>query len=336
VREGEQEHILLLTIHHIASDGWSTRVLIREMTSLYGAYLKGEKSPLDELQIQYADYAVWQREWLEGEGPKMQAAYWREQLRGAPTVLELATDRARPAMQQYRGATEKFELTTSLSESLKRMSRREGVTLFMTMLAAFNLLLYLRTSRDDIVIGTGVANRMQPQIESLIGCFFNLVPVRTILSGNPSFRTLLAKTRAALLGAFAHQEFPFEKLVEALAVERDIRYTPIFQVLFAFRDAPARHIELHNLSISFYEPKGTTAKFDLTLFMGQGDGRLSGSFEYRTDLFERHTIRRMIEQFQTLLQDIVSDPSRLVMSFSLTTAEEGRKIISDFNEDTDF
>ena len=336
VRMSADDHVLLFCLHHVASDAWSTVVLISEMTSLYDAFQRGEKSPLRELEIQYADYAAWQAEWLEGEALTKQVEYWKEQLKGAPPVLELVTDRARPAVQSYRGAIERFELSGPLSESLKQISRREGVTLFMTLQAAFDALLHLTTGQDDIIIGTSIANRTHLQTEKLVGCFINLLPLRTILSGNPSFRMLLAKVREVTLGAFSHQDIPFEKLVEFLQPERDLRYSPLFQVLFEYRDEPASRLELPGLSFSFCEPNRATAKFDLTLFMMQGRERIGGFFEYRTDLYDPCTIRRMIEQFQELLQNIAGDPRKDLMSLSPASEREKNKIVSDFNEDMDF
>jgi non-ribosomal peptide synthetase component F len=227
-----------------------------------------------------------------------------------------------------------FELSDWLAGPLKEMSRREGVTLFMLLYAAFNVLLYFGTGKDDITIGTSIANRRHLQVEGLIGCFFNLLPLRTVLSGNPSFRLLLARVRDVTLGAFSHQDVPFERLVEILQRERDPRYSPLFQVLFQFIDSSTRRIELGGLNLSFPALPRTKVKFDLSLSMTQAGGRLSGLFEYNTDLFNAGTIRRMADQFQALLDNIVTDPGKDLKSLSLSTVRERNSIISNFNDPT--
>src|SRR5215212_3146789 len=247
LRVNAEEHVLVLTMHHIVSDGWSAGVLFRELGTLYGAYAAGEESPLQELPVQYADYAVWQRDYLRGEVLNAQVEYWRERLTGAAPVLELPADRVRPAVQSYRGAAARFEVSREVSEGLKELAQAEGVTLFMTLLAAFKVLLYRYTGQEDIVVGSPIAGRTRAEVENLIGFFVNTLVLRTDLSGGPTFRELLGRVRETALGAYAHQDVPFEKLVEELQPERDMSHTPLFQVLFVLQNALRDELELPNL-----------------------------------------------------------------------------------------
>ena len=260
----EQEYILLLTMHHIISDGWSIGVLSREISSLYPALLTGKTSPLSDLTVQYPDFAIWQRQWLQGETLETQFAYWKKQLAGAPPVLELPADRPRPAVQIYRGAKQSVFLSQTLSKAIKKLSRQEGVTLFMTLLAAFKVLLYRYTGQEDIVVGSPIANRNQTDIEDLIGFFVNTLVLRTDLSSDPTFQQLLNRVREVALDAYAHQDLPFEKLVEELQPERNLSHNPLFQVLFILQNAPMPSIELPDLTISPVKIDSKTAKFDLT------------------------------------------------------------------------
>jgi hypothetical protein len=260
-----EEHVLLLTMHHIISDGWSMGVLIRELTQLYEAYSRGAESPLSELPIQYADFAVWQRAWLQGEVLEGQLQYWREQLAGAPAVLELPTDRSRAAVQSYRGAAQTVLLPVELSQRLKELSQREGVTLFMTLLAAFDVLLYRYSGQEDFCVGSAVANRNRAETEELIGFFVNTLVLRADLSGNPSFKELLGRVREVTLGAYAHQDVPFEQLVEDLQPTRDLSRPPLFQVMLILQNIPMHMLQLGNLTLSAVEAELKTAKFDLTL-----------------------------------------------------------------------
>src|SRR5205085_1638025 len=229
-----EEHIILLTMHHIVSDGWSMGVLVREVAALYEAYVEGRESPLAELTIQYADFALWQQEWLSGEVLDGQLQYWKRQLGGAPAVLDLPTDRIRPTLQSYRGAVQPLALSTEVSEALKALGRRESVTLFMTLLAAFQTLLYRYVRQDEIVVGSPIANRNRAETEQLIGFFVNTLVLRTDMSGDPSFRELLGRVREVALGAYEHQDVPFEQLVDELVTDRDRSRTPLFQVLFNY------------------------------------------------------------------------------------------------------
>ncbi|HEX8128534.1 MAG TPA: amino acid adenylation domain-containing protein, partial [Pyrinomonadaceae bacterium] len=328
----ERKHVLLFTMHHIISDGWSVNVLLGEVAALYEAYRRGERSPLAELPIQYADFAAWQREWLDGEQLDAQLRYWREQLRDAPALLELPTDRPRQPVQTYRGATARFTLAKSLSQALQRLSRREGATLFMTLLAAFQSLLQRYSGAVDVVVGTPIAGRNRAEIEELIGFFVNTLVLRTTFDGDPSFVELLARVREVCLGAYAHQDVPFEKLVEELHPEREMSHTPLFQVMFSLQNAAAG-AQLPGLELSSLEVESGVAKFDLTLGMNEtGEGRLAGLFEYNTDLFDAETIERMIGHLTTLLEGIVADPERLVSELPLMTEEERRQVVVEWNE----
>ena len=310
LRLSPEEHILLLSMHHIVSDGWSMGVLIGEMAALYEAYAAGAESPLKELNIQYGDFAVWQREWLQGEVLDQQLAYWRKQLAGVPPVLELPTDHPRPAVKTFNGAAMSLNLPRSLSEELKALSRREGVTLFMSLLAAFQVLLQRYSGQEDIAVGTPVAHRTRAETEELIGFFVNTLVLRTELSGNPTFRELVQRVKETALGAYAHQDVPFEKLVEELAPERNLSVTPLFQVMFAMENTPSPEIRLRDLQLSLLETARETAKFDIVLVMWETAEGLEGSLEYSTDLYEEATMQRLLCQFQTLLEGIVADPRR--------------------------
>ncbi|MBW4649607.1 MAG: amino acid adenylation domain-containing protein [Kastovskya adunca ATA6-11-RM4] len=328
---GETEHILLLTMHHIVSDGWSMGVLVREVAALYKAFTRGEPSPLPELPIQYADFAVWQQEWLLREALDAQLSYWKQQLGGAPSRLKLPTDRSRPEVQTFRGATSRFVLPKDLSDAIcasqqrfaiATLSRQEGVTLFMLLLAAFQTLLSRYSNQDDIVVGTDVANRNRSELEPLIGFFVNLLVLRTDLSGNPSFRELLRRVREVTLGAYAHQDVPFAKLVEALGAERNLNHTPLFQVLFVLQNAPMPSLELSGLTLTPIEVETGTAKFDLALFMEQTEQGIVGTWNYSTDLFDDSTITRMSGHFEMLLSSIVAQPDTPIKTLEMLSETE--------------
>src|SRR6185369_15908335 len=303
----EAEHALLMTLHHVASDGWSMGVLFRELSTLYNAFSEGRPSPLAELPVQYADYAAWQRQYLQGEVFDQQLNYWKEHLGGAPGLLELPTDRPRPAVQTYKGAGENFRLPKELTLALKQLSQREGVTLFMTLLAAFQVLLSRYSGQEDIVVGSPIAGRNRKETEGLIGLFVNTLALRADLSGEPTFRQVLAGVRKACLGAYAHQDIPFERLVEELRPERSLSYQPLFQVMFHLHEAEREQVVLNGLTQHGVNAKSETAKFDLLLAMDDGE-RLGGLISYNTDLFEAETVRRMCGHFQQLLQSAVSAP----------------------------
>ncbi|MBW4677593.1 MAG: amino acid adenylation domain-containing protein, partial [Desmonostoc geniculatum HA4340-LM1] len=332
LRLGEQEHIVLLTMHHIVSDGWSIGVLVEELATLYQVFCKGQPSPLPTLPIQYVDFAAWQRQWLQGEVLKTQLSYWLKQLEKAPKVLELPTDYPRLAIQTYRGATYSFELPKELSASLNKLSQQQGSTLFMTLLAAFQTLLWRYTGQEDILVGSPIANRNRAEIEGLIGFFVNTLVLRTNLAGNPSFEELLKQVREVALGAYAHQDLPFELLVEQLQVERSLNHTPLFQVMFVLQNAPMSALELPGLTLTPVESDCDTAKFDLTLQMEETESGLVGSLEYNTDLFEKNTIYWMAVHLQTLLEAIVASPQQRLSELSFLTEFERHQLLLKWND----
>ncbi|MFB2923834.1 condensation domain-containing protein [Aerosakkonema funiforme] len=325
LRMSEKEHFLLLTIHHIIFDGWSVGVLVREIATLYEAFSSEKPSPLPELPIQYADFAVWQRQWLQSEALKTQLGYWQQQLSGNVPVLQLPTDRPRPAVPTFQGATYSFAIPASLSSELKMLSRQESVTLFMTLLAAFQTLLHRYTGQEDILVGTDVANRNRSETEQLIGFFVNILVLRTHLAGNPTFRELLTRVRQVTLGAYAHQDLPFAKLVEILRPERQTSHTPLFQVLFVLQNAPMPPLELPGLTLTLLEVDNKTAKFDLALFLTETDEGIQGTWNYSTDIFEATTIARITGNFQTLLNNIVTQPDARLSNLEILAEAEKKQ-----------
>jgi amino acid adenylation domain-containing protein len=327
----DEDHVLVIVMHHIISDGWSVGVFVREVSAGYKAITEGQPVSLPELALQYADYAVWQREWLRGEVLDAQLRYWRGQLAGAPPVLELPTDRPRPAVQTFRGAAVPVELPQSLTKELKTLSRSAGATLFMTLLAAFKILLHRYTGQDDIVVGSPVANRQRSEIEPLIGFFVNTLVLRTDLSGNPDFQALLARVRETALAGYAHQDVPFEMLVEALQPERSLSYAPLFQVMFVFQNAPAVALELPGLTLTEIAIESTTAKFDLMLSLEETAAGLRGVLEYSADLFDETTIRRMLGHFHVLLDGLVRQPDERIALLPLLTDTERQQTLVEWN-----
>ena len=331
LRLAANEYLLLHTMHHIVSDGWSMGVLMREVAELYPAYVRGETARLPELPVQYADFATWQREWLQGEVLARQVGYWREQLAGAPAVLELPLDHPRPAVQSHRGSHLQIEIPASLTASLRELSRREGVTLFMTLLGAWQTLLMRYSGQQDIVVGTTIAGRNRRETENLIGFFVNTLVLRTDVSGNPSFRELLKRVREMALGAYAHQDLPFEKLVEELQPARSMSHTPFFQVMFGLENVPREELHLPGLELTHLPGKDETAKFDLSLAMQEDGDVVGGLLGYNTDIFERETIERLGVHYQRLLEAIVADPEQRVGEVSLLTTAEERYLREDVN-----
>ena len=301
VRLEAETHILLLTLHHIITDGWSTGVLNRELSSLYRAHVHETPVDLPALPIQYADYALWQRQWIQEKVLAEQLGYWRKQLGAGLSVLELPTDRPRQRQQTLRGATCERRLTSELVTQLDELSRREGTTRFMTMLAAFQTLLFRYTGQTDIAVGTPIANRGRSELEGLIGFFVNTLVLRTDLSGGPSFRELLERVRKVALDAYAHQDLPFEKLVEELRPERELNRTPLFQVMFVLQNAPSGDLDFAGLRVRTESIDTDTAKFDLTLYgLDEVDG-LRLVLEYNTDLYERSTGERLLGHMERLM-----------------------------------
>jgi amino acid adenylation domain-containing protein len=328
----DREHILVLAMHHIVFDAWSIGVLVQEVVTLYEAFTSGQPSPLPELPVQYADFAHWQRSWLQGETLDRHLDYWKGQLADL-TTLELPTDRPRPPVQSFRGARQSLTMPGSLVSSLYELSRNQGVTLFMTLLAAFQTLLHRYTAQVDISLGTPIANRNHREIEGLIGFFINTLVLRTDLSGNPSFVELLRRVREVALNAYAHQDLPFEKLVEEFQPDRNLSRTPFFQVLFTVRKLGAgTTLKLSNLEMHGLEMESETAKFDLLMLVDESDQGINFGLEYNTDLFDHSTITHMLGHFQTLLEDIVADSQQRLSELSLLTATERQQMLVGWNE----
>ncbi|HJP95187.1 MAG TPA: condensation domain-containing protein [Pyrinomonadaceae bacterium] len=325
------EHALLLSLHHIIADGWSIGILVREITVLYAAFAAGAPSPLTDLPIQYADFAVWQRQWLQGEVLQKQLDYWRRQFTDLPGELDLPTDFPRQPVQSFRGEREFISLSEKLSAQLKVLGQREGATLFMTLLATFQLLLHQYSGQDNILIGTNIANRNRGSIEKLIGFFVNNIVLRTNLSGNPTFRQLLARARDVTLGAYAHQDVPFEMLLEDIRPERKNHVSPLFQVMLVLQNAPFPTVEVEGLKLSLLDSSSETSNFDLVLFMTEAGRQLTGQLDYNTDLFTAATVRRLLDRFQNLLRAIAADPEARIDSLSMSTLAETAQLTGSFN-----
>jgi amino acid adenylation domain-containing protein len=332
LRLSAEEHVLLFTMHHIVSDGWSVSVVVREVAALYRAFSSGEPSPLTELPVQYADYAAWQRERLQGEALERLLSYWKRQLRGAPPALELPTDRPRAAEQSFNSDAEQLLIPKELTGRLKELCRRHNSTLFMALLAAFASLLQRHTGKDDIVVGAPVANRGRAEIEGLIGFFLNTLVLRTDLSGDPTFGELLARVREVTLGAYAHQDVPFEKLVEELQPERSLNRTPFFQALLIFQNNPRETLTLPGLSLSHVSAVRKSSYFDLTLWASEEAGGLLLLAEYNTDLFDASTIRRLLEHLQTILERAAADPGRRLSRITSLGESEARRVLVEWND----
>lgn len=332
LRFSDEEHVLVLTIHHIVFDGWSWGVLNKELGALYAAFLQGQPSPLQDLPVQYADYAIWQRRWLDGDVLQGKLQYWRERFIGAPPELGLPTDRPRCSVPSFMGARRTFDIPAVLRGALEKMARREGTTLFMVLLAAYQLLLARHCGQDDIVVGVPVAGRTHAQIERLIGFFVNTLVMRTSLSGNPSFRQLLQNVKEVALGAYANQDLPFEKLVMELRPERNLMRQPIFQVVMALQNYPQEQLELPGLKLTRIESVNAHSTFDLTLHLFETPNGLRGTFVYATDLFDFETIARMADHFLVMLEGVAANPDSLVQQVPILRDDECRKVLYEFNE----
>ncbi|WP_415835337.1 amino acid adenylation domain-containing protein, partial [Corallococcus soli] len=328
----EQEHVLLLTMHHIVSDGWSSGVLVREVGLLYAAFSQGQPSPLPALPVQYADYAVWQREWLQGKELERHLSFWKEQLAGVSPALELPTDRPRPPEQTFHGATLPVNLPRGLSESLKALGQKEGVTPFMLLLAAFQVVLHRYSGQESFSIGAPMAGRDQAQLEGLLGVFANTLALRTWLEGNPTFRELLQRVKEGSVRAFAHQHLPFEKLVEEIQPERDLGRAPLFQVLFSFQNTPTSELNASGLSLSPFNVETNVSKFELELSLGETPDGLQGSFTYNTDLFDTGTISRLAEHLRALLESVAASPETRIAELSLLTEAERHQVLVAWND----
>jgi amino acid adenylation domain-containing protein len=332
IKMREQEHVLVLTMHHVASDGWSLEVLVRELGLLYEAFSHGHDSPLPELPIQYADYAVWQREWLQGKVLQAQMAYWRKQLAEMPGVLNLPMIRPRPAVPEYQGASHRFQLSKELVQGLRRVGRKEGVTQFMTLLAALQILLGRYSGETDVTVGTPIAGRTREETEGLIGFFVNTLVMRTELSGNLSFAGLLKRVRETALGAYANQDIPFEKLVEEFQLPRDRSRTPLFQVMFVFLNKVRANWKLRGLSVQEEEVAQGREKFDLTVQFQEHEEELQGEISYRTELFDAPMIRRMAGHLEVLLQGLVGHGEKGIEEQELLTGRERNQLLYEWND----
>ncbi|MEO7327241.1 MAG: amino acid adenylation domain-containing protein, partial [Minicystis sp.] len=331
----DEDHVLLLSMHHAVADVWALGVFRAELASLYVAFRDDKPSPLPELPVQYADYAVWQRQWLAGPVFDEQMAYWKKQLAGIPRLLDLPLDRPRPPVQSYRGQMRLFELSAERTAALKDLSRREGVTLFTTLLSALALLLHRHAGQSDIVFGSPIANRTRTETEGMIGLFINTLVLRCDLSGTPTFRELLARVKETCLGAYAHQDMPFERLVQELDSERDMSRAPLFRVIFNLQNAPREAIDLPGLSLRGMPSENTTAKCDLTFIMSESQGRMGGLLLYATDLFDPATIDRLLGGFQRLLEGISRSAGSRIDDLPLLSAEETHLLLVDWNRTED-
>jgi amino acid adenylation domain-containing protein len=327
VRLSSEDHNLFLSLHHIVTDAWSTALLLRELIKLYEAFLSNQPSPLDELPIQYADFAIWQREFLKGETLNKQLSYWKQQLADAPVLLELPLDRPRPPAQTFRGAFESVTLPENLTSALKDFSRREGATLFMTLLAAFQTLLWRHTQQDDILVGAPIANRTRKETESLIGFFVNTLVMRSRITANLTFRELLREVKETTLAAYSHQDLPFEKLVEELQPERSLSHNPLFQVTLALQNIP-QTLGLGKFTIDPMGVDGSTTRLDLEAYVWDLPEGLVCEFVYSTDLFNQDTIKRLLRRFEVLLEDIPKNPNGRVSELALLIPEERQQLLA--------
>ena len=334
IRCNAYKHILLLTIHHIISDGWSVGILFQELATLYDASVSDKPAILANLPIQYTDYVRWQETWLAGERFEEQLSYWKNQLDDAPPLLELPTDRPRPATQSFHGTTHTFTFPKDTSAALVSLSQRKGVSLFMTLLAAFDTLLYRITGQTDLLVGTPIANRHRVEIEGLIGFFVNTLVLRVDLSQKPTFFDLLEQVRDVALDAYNHQDMPLEKILDELHIERNVSYTPLFQVMFVLQNAPMKSLELPGLTLEQLDIDSGTAKFDLSLSVEETSDHLIGSLEYNTDIFDTSSIERLQKHLQHLLTQIVANPERPVTYLDILTPAEQHQILVEWNATT--
>jgi amino acid adenylation domain-containing protein len=335
LRLQEQEHILLVTMHHIVTDGWSIGIFHRELSALYEAFLAGKPSPLAELPIQYADFSHWQREWLGSEACKLLLSYWKKQFATLPPVLELPTDQLRPNVHAYhafRGAHHTLRLSREFTSELKQFCQQKRVTLFMTLLSAYKVLLHRYTGEEDIVVGTPIAGRTMSETEDLIGLFINTLALRSNLSGDPSFVELLDRVKETALGAYAHQDLPFERLVKELQPDRTLAQNPLFQVMFVLQSEDIPALQLPGLTANHFRIDNIRANFDLTLDIVERDGQLVCLFESNADLFEAETVERMMGHFQTLLVGIVANPEQRIAQLPLLTEGERRQLLVEWND----
>jgi hypothetical protein len=330
LRKSEREHVAMVTMHHAISDGWSIGILIRELSALYDSFLLGQPSPLAEPPIQYADYAVWQRSWLQGAVLEAQLEYWTNQLAGVPD-LDLPTDRPRPPVASQRGGERSTTLPKTTFEAVRALGRLEGATVYMSLLAAFQVLLYRYSGQDDIAVGTPIAGRTRPELEGLIGFFVNTLVLRGDLSGDPGFRELLRRTRLTAVEAYTHQDLPFEKLVTVAKRDREASRTPLFQVMFALQNVPLPALRAPELVLTPLEPPSWTSKFDLTLFATEVAEGLRLTIEYSTDLFDAARVDRMLAHYQILLEEISARPDQPIGALRMLTDLERTQVLVGWN-----
>ncbi|HWW77545.1 MAG TPA: condensation domain-containing protein, partial [Pyrinomonadaceae bacterium] len=325
-------HVMLINMHHIVADGWSLGVIVREMVALYGALSGGEASPLAPLPIQYADFARWQRRWLAGTQLEGQIEYWRGQLAGAPSLLALPTDRPRPPLQTFRGGTHFFKIDGERLSALKALGRRCDASLFMVLFAGFAALLWRYSRQDSLVVGTPVANRGRKELEPLIGFFVNTLALRVDFDGDPGVRELIARVKETAMGAFRNQDVPFERLVEELQPERNLGFSPLFQVMFILQNAPLDDLRLPGVRLEEIEVDAGTSMFDLTLKLRERGGLLEGELEFNTDLFDRATVERFIGHYQLILDGMLGDPDSAVSRLPVLTEAERETLLTRWND----
>jgi amino acid adenylation domain-containing protein len=328
----KDEHVVLLTMHHIVSDGWSMGVIIQEVATLYETYSRGESSPLPELTVQYADFALWQRRWLTGPVLERQLSYWRSHLSGHLPILSFPTDKPRPRLRSNHGAALPLSLSTELSQQLKALCQQRGVTMFMLLLAAWQVLLSRYSGQEDICVGTPIANRNRAETEGLIGFFVNTLVMRTDLSGNPTFVEILERVREVCLGAYGHQDVPFEKLVEELEPEREMGRTPLFQTMMVLQNAPQGTLELPDLTLHSLNTGGDVVKFDLKLSVSESEGGLYGELSYSTELYEAESMRRLMQHFIVLLESMARDTGQRISEVRLLRGREREQVLVEWNE----
>ncbi|MFP2964376.1 condensation domain-containing protein, partial [Myxococcus sp. 1LA] len=332
LKQDARAHVLVVMLHHIVSDGWSASVLLRELAALYAAFAQGLPSPLPELPVQYADYALWQRGWLRDEALDAQVRYWRDALADSPRYLDLPTDRPRPAAQTFRGGVQRQSWPKSLWHRVEALARREGATPFMVLLAAYQTVLWRYSGQGDISVGFPIAGRTHAETEGLIGLFANTLVLRARVHSEHAFRDLLAQVREVTLGAYAHQHVPFEKLVEALQPERDLSRSPLFQVTLSLQNTPVPEARLEQgLSLSVVDAQIQTSKFDLSMFVAEMPEGVSASVNYNSDLFEAKTAERMLRQMRVLLEAAVARPETVLSELPLMTAEERRRVVEEWS-----
>jgi len=331
LQRADDDHILFLTMHHIVSDGWSMGVLVREVAALYRAYRQGQADPLPPLAIQYADYAQWQRQWLAGDTLQAQLDYWMRQLTGAPALLELPTDRPRPPVQSYVGASVNLTLDADLSSGLKALAKEHNATLYMLLYTGWAILLAKLSGQHDIVVGAPVANRQRTEVEGLIGFFVNTLALRADLSANPSVHALIEQVRGMTLAAYSHQDVPFEQVVEAVNPPRSMSHSPIFQTMLVLQNTPLGELRLPELTLTPQEIPHVTAQFDLMLSLAEAGDVMVGGLEYASDLFDRGTIERWIGYFKTILAGMVQDAGQSLGQLPWLSAKERRQVLVEFN-----